>query len=79
MAGYYTVQQGDCISSLACKYGLPQDVIWNHPLNAGLTTRRDDRYVLMPGDSVYIPDKRPRVEMCATDMLHKFVKKLFNC
>ncbi|MEW6368267.1 MAG: peptidoglycan-binding protein [Acidobacteriota bacterium] len=71
----YTVKQGDCISSIADRYGLFWEQVWNHPSNSGLKANRRDPNVLRPGDLVYVPDKREKTEAGATDQLHRFRKK----
>lgn len=75
MPSKYTVQQGDCISSLAAKFGLPFQAIWDDPGNADLKQKRPDPNVLFPGDEVVIPDKRLQEENRPVDALHSFKKK----
>jgi hypothetical protein len=69
----YTVQQGDCVSSIAFQYGFFPDTIWNHSANASLKELRKDPNILLPGDVVVVPDLTFREESCATDARHKFV------
>ena len=75
MPGYYTVKQGDHISSIAKAYGFTDwETIWNDGNNAGLKQLRKNPNVLYPGDQVYIPEKELRVEPRPTEKRHKFLK-----
>lgn len=71
----YTVQTGDCISSIAFERGFFWETIWNHPKNAELKQKRQDPNILKEGDLVHIPDKELKEESCATDQKHKFKMK----
>src|SRR6187551_147610 len=71
----YIVHQGDCLSSIAAELGFLPESLWNDPGNAELKSRRKDMNVLMPGDVVNVPEKRPRSESVATDAKHRFVRK----
>jgi hypothetical protein len=72
----YTINQGDCLLSIAAENGLLWETIWNHPNNAALKQRsHGDSNVLLPGDVIYIPEKTLRVEDKPTDQRHKFVRK----
>lgn len=68
----YQVKQGDCISSIAFENGFFPDTIWNHPSNAALKEKRKDPNVLMPGDMVFVPDKRLKEVREPTNQVHKF-------
>jgi len=68
----YQVEQGDCISSIAFEHGFFPDTIWNHPSNAALKEKRKDPNVLLPGDIVFVPDKRLKELTRPTEHLHKF-------
>jgi hypothetical protein len=71
----YTVNQGDCILSIATANGFKWETIWNHPNNADLKQRRNgDPNVLLPGDVVFIPEKTVRRETRGTDQKHTFKK-----
>lgn len=73
----YTVKQGDCILSIANKFGCSWETLWNHPDNAALKQRRAGAAnVLLPGDVVHVPVKTARVETAATDQRHRFVEKI---
>lgn len=72
----YTVQQGDCLSSLGYKFKIPWKKIWDHANNAALKQKRKSPDVLFPGDVIFIPEKTLKEENGATDQKHKFKKKL---
>jgi N-acetylmuramoyl-L-alanine amidase len=71
----HTVSQGDSVISLSEVHGLFAVTIWNDQGNAGLRQKRTDMNVLMPGDVVVIPDKRPRLEKRPTGQTHRFRRK----
>lgn len=71
----YTVKQGDCISSIAFKYGFFPDTIWNDSKNSKLKQDRKNPNVLKPGDEVYIRDKEEKEESCASEKKHQFKRK----
>ena len=72
----YTVAEGDCVMSIAQKFGFFWETLWNLPDNAALKQLRQDPNILFPGDVVVIPDKTPRNESAPTEQTAKFVKKL---
>ena len=71
----YTVQEGDCIASLAYNRGLLWKTVWDHPLNALLKRQRKDPNILKPGDIVHLPDKELKTLDRPTDQRHMFVRK----
>jgi hypothetical protein len=71
----YKVKQGDCISSIADKYNLSTETIWNHPDNAELKEKRKDPNILFKDDVIVIPDKETKEEACETGQLHSFRRK----
>lgn len=71
----HTVKQGECISSIADKYGFFPDTLWNLAENAQLKRKRKDPNVLFPGDELFIPDKDEKTETGATEKKHRFRKK----
>lgn len=75
MGTEYTIQEGDCISSIAFKHGLFPDTIWNHPDNAELKNKRKEMNFLAPGDKVIIPEKEVKEESISTNQKHTFKKK----
>jgi N-acetylmuramoyl-L-alanine amidase len=53
----HEVQQGECLATIARQYGITDwQLLWDHPDNAPLRERRSSPHVLMPGDTVVIPD-----------------------
>ena len=75
MPTQHTVQQGDCISSIAAQYGLPWRKIWNDPANSALKQTRKDPNVLFPGDALTVPDKEIKEEGRPVDSRHVFKLK----
>jgi hypothetical protein len=75
MAENYQVKQGDCIYSIAFENGFFADTIWNHPNNKEIKELRKDPSVLLLGDKVHIPDKRPKEVSGSTNEVHKFKVK----
>lgn len=71
----YTVQQGDCLISIAQNHGLFWKTIWNDSANAELKRLRMDPNVLMPGDVLQIPERRLKWVNGATEVCHRFVAK----
>lgn len=69
----HTVQQGDCLASIAKQYGFADwSTIYNHDLNSTFREKRPDPNVLLPGDLLTIPDKTTKYEVCQTTMVHTF-------
>jgi hypothetical protein len=71
----HVVDQGECLSSIAVKYGVPPDKIWKDPANAKLKEKRKDPGVLYPGDVLSIPEKKTGEESGATNQKHRFKRK----
>ena len=76
MPGTHTVVQGDHLSKLAEQYGFSDyRTIWDHPENAALKSKRKDPNILLPGDTVFIPELKQRTEEKAVDQKHTFEKR----
>jgi len=71
----HTVRQGDCISSIAERHGLFWETVWQHPNNAGLRERRGDPNVILPGDVVFVPERRIAEYRRPTGATHTFQRK----
>ncbi|HKE23593.1 MAG TPA: peptidoglycan-binding domain-containing protein [Bryobacteraceae bacterium] len=73
--GDYVVAEDECLNSIAIRYGFFWKTLWDLPENTDLKVQRKDHNVLLPGDRIHIPSLRSREEPCATDQLHRFVRK----
>jgi hypothetical protein len=71
----YTVQQGDCLTSIADRCGLLWTTLWQHPNNNQLRQLRKDPNVLYPGDQLFVPELETKQVERPTDQHHAFVKK----
>jgi len=72
---WHLVDQGESIESLADVAGVPVATIWDHPDNARLRDGGRSPNVLKPGDMVFIPNVRERIERRATEARHQFICK----
>jgi hypothetical protein len=66
------VQQGEYLSRIARRYGLPAERIWAAPENEALRRSRPSPNLLYPGDALFIPELTPRVVTCGVDAKHSF-------
>ena len=74
MAGYHTVQQGECLSSIAAAYHFPDwHIIYDDPNNADFRAKRPNPNLIYPGDQLYIPDLREKWSDASTDQKHVYV------
>ena len=71
----HSVGQGECINSIAGKYGQLWETIWNHCENAALKRLRKDPNVLYPGDELFIPELEIKQVALGVDKRHKFHRK----
>ncbi|MCB9594706.1 MAG: peptidoglycan-binding protein [Sandaracinaceae bacterium] len=71
----HRVSQGECLSSIAERYGFFWQTLWDHPDNEALRELRGDPNVLFPGDTVFVPDKRVAAFTRPTDARHTFKRK----
>lgn len=75
MTEQYTIEEGDGVTSVAAMRGFFPQTVWDHPANAKLKAQREDMDILLPGDTLTIPDKGLRHEACALDKRHRFKRK----
>ena len=68
----HVVQQGECLSSIAARYGMKSWQVLGD-CNADLTKKRPNPNILAPGDEVNVPDPNKRWESRPTEQLHRFV------
>ncbi len=68
----YVVVQGDCLSSIAYRFGFKWQQLWDDAQNGDLRKRRKDPNILYVGDVVYIPEVTPREETRPTNATHRF-------
>jgi hypothetical protein len=71
--GDYIVESGDCVESVAARFGFHWETIWNDPKNAALRKARVSPNVLLPGDRLHIPEKILRTEDRPTEQRHHFI------
>ena len=73
MPKFHKVEQGDCLASIAAKYGFADyKTIWNDAKNEALRTKRKNPNILFPGDIVAIPDKATKTETRPAGASHSF-------
>src|SRR5437867_11905630 len=76
MGHVHVVVQGECLSSIAKRYGFGKwRTFYDDPQNADFRKKRPNPNVIFPGDRIFIPDLDLRDEACATERRHKFEMK----
>ena len=76
MAETYTVKQGDYLAKIAAEFGFTNPkAIWDDPQNAKLKELRKNPNVLLPGDQLFIPDKKEKQESAGTEQKVRFELK----
>jgi N-acetylmuramoyl-L-alanine amidase len=69
----YVVKAGDCLSSLAQRFGLPSwKTIYDHPENADFRELRPNPNLIYPGDRVFIPTPSLKEEPGTTESRHRY-------
>jgi hypothetical protein len=75
MSQRYRVSAGEGVDRIAFTFGHAPEGIWNAPENNALKASRESGNVLAEGDELFIPDLRPKVEMCTTGRVHLFRRR----
>jgi hypothetical protein len=75
LATVHVVEQGDCFSSIAHQHGFLPETLWNLPENAALQSKRKQRHVLYPGDSVTLPPRQARDEQARSGQRYRVRRK----
>jgi hypothetical protein len=68
----HRVKQGECLGTIAARYGYMWQTIYDAPENEALRRRRPNPNVLFPGDEVVIPEREVIRERVATGRQHDF-------
>jgi hypothetical protein len=72
----YAIDAGDCTMSVAAEAGYHDwKPVWNAPENQALRESRKSPFVLLPGDTVTVPDPRLKTVERPEMALHRFVLK----
>ncbi len=71
---YHKVKQGECLLSIASFHGMTWKHIWQDENNSKLRKKRGSPNILLPGDSVYLPEFGGKQIDCSTEQTHKFQK-----
>jgi hypothetical protein len=71
----YEAASGDCMSSIAEKFGHSWEFLWSHSSNRTLRELRQNPAVLLGGDQVFVPPLRVKKVGCATGQRHVFRRK----
>ena len=73
MSRTHSVQQGECLSSIAARYGFRDyRAVYDHPDNARLRALRPNPNVVRPGDRVQIPDVDETGRSGQTTQRHRY-------
>ncbi|PRQ02213.1 putative peptidoglycan binding domain protein [Enhygromyxa salina] len=67
-----TIEQGECLTSIALARGFDPQTIWDHPDNAELKQLRQTPQALLPGDRLVIPELEEKEESLSTGTVARF-------
>ncbi|MCI0406335.1 MAG: peptidoglycan-binding protein [candidate division Zixibacteria bacterium] len=73
MPTVHKVKQGECLASIAKKYGFSDwKKIYDHPENKDFKQKRPNSNIILPGDKLFIPEKELKEESVQTQTRHRF-------
>lgn len=72
MTQQITIQQGECLATIALERGFDPQTIWDHPDNADLKQRRHTPQALAEGDRLVIPDLEEKEVSVSTGTVARF-------
>jgi hypothetical protein len=73
------IKSGACIASLASKNGMSWERLWNNDRNKPLKITRRHPGILLPGDTLSIPEKETSQGKRAVDKEYTFWRKGLTC
>lgn len=71
----HIAKKGESIESIAYRYGLFWETLWDAPENRSLRKLRREPNILLPGDEVFVPDKREKMVAAQTAKRHVFRRR----
>lgn len=71
----HTAGQGDSTTRIAFRNGFFWKTVWEHSENSELKSLRKDPNILLPGDTVFVPELRKGQESAATEKRHRYRRK----
>lgn len=71
----HRVEAGDGIARIAFEHGFAPETIWLDQENSALRERRGHPEMLLEGDVVHVPDRRPKAVPADTDQRHRFRRR----
>jgi Putative peptidoglycan binding domain. len=71
----HIVKQGECLGSIAKKNGFFWSTLWDHPQNKALKEKRKSPDILLPGDEVFIPEKKQKTIEVQSGSRYYFKRK----
>ena len=77
MGFIHVVNQGECLNSLAARFGFSRaELLYEHEKNSELRKRRPNLSLLRAGDEVFIPDILQKEVECSDGQEHAFTVRL---